>query len=182
MINPDGTVVNPLAYGLGSNTDTNVGVPGIPAGSSGAIYESADIQPGAIIRFGPLFRAGAGSWSVHATGQQLLDGVTTAIGGEQFRVSAQSTAGMTMVTLVNVTPDASVMATSPASRETVTVDGKAVTEVHGSAGFGKTDSGEINANRSTIVIQAELAPDSEVDISGGSIGMVVRGNWDFPLQ
>lgn len=184
VFNPDGSLVLPSEYGsVGSTEGATGGVPGVPAGSLGALYDAASVQPGAFIRFGPFFRSASESISVTAKGDELASGREVVIGGERFVVSAvANNDGTTSIQFVNVEPAATVVATHPGSRVTIVVDGKTVPDIHGSTNFAKTVGYDVNANRSTIDIAGWIPAGAEVTVTSSSIGFVHRGAWDFPLD
>jgi hypothetical protein len=183
VLNRDGSMALPSSYGsVGSGGETERQVPGLPAGSAGAIYASSDIQAGAVVRFGPFFRSRPEGFTVRTTGAALLAGQEVTIGGEPFRVSAETVAGMTNIVLLNTAATPSVMATHPGSQVSVTLAGKPATVVHGSANFAKTETYDVKANQSSLILKDELPADAEVVISNTSIGAVVGGHTDFPLK
>jgi hypothetical protein len=184
VFNPDGSVVLPSEYGsVGSSDGVEGGIPGVPAGSLGALYDAASVQPGAFIRFGPFFRSSDEALSLTATGADLTAGREAVIGGERFVVTAVANGdGTTSIQFVNIEPGATVVATHPGSKVTVAIDGKAVPEIHGSTNFAKTVGYDVNANRSTIDIAGWIPEDAEVTVTSSSIGRVHRGAWDFPLD
>jgi len=182
--NPDGSIVLPSEYGsVGSDERSSGGIPGLPAGSQGAVFQGRDVQPGAVVRFGPFFRSSAESISVTATGDDLTAGVALEIGGEAFTVTAIANEdGTTSIQFVNTTPDATVVATHPGSRVVITVGGKDVPDIHGSTNFAKTVGYDVNANRSTVDVAGSIPGYAEVTLTSSSIGRVHRGAWDFPLD
>ena len=183
VVNPDGSIVLPQAYGEnGQRPDGPDGVPGLPAGSSSAIFNSTDIQPGATVRFGPFFRSSNSGFNLETTGAALLAGQHMTIDGEDFIVAADTSAAMTNIKFVNTDPAPSVMATHPASVVTVSFDGVAQAVVHGSGNFAKTPSYDVNANQSSVVVKGELGPNTAVVITNTSAGNVVKGDFDFPLK
>lgn len=181
--NRDGSVVLPRAYGEnGKRSDGSDGVPGLPAGSSSAIYETAQIQPGAVIRFGPFFRSATEGFSVATSGAALLEGQSATIGGQRFNIVAEASAGMINIKFLNVDTAPSVMATHPGSIVTVTFDGRPANVVHGSANFAKDATLEVNANQSSVVVNEALSSDTAVVITSNSTGSVVHGDWAFTLD
>ena len=185
IVNPDGSFVLPQAYGVlgeSNGIPAPADVPGLPAGSSGAVYAAADIQSGALIRFGPFYRSSNDGFTLKTTGAALLAGQSAVIGGEHFTVSAESTAGMTVIKFVNVEKSPSVMATGPTSNVTVTFDGTPQNVVHGSANFAKDPSYNVVANQSSVTVGGDLSPSSTVVVTTPSIGHVIQGNWEFPLK
>lgn len=181
--NRDGTVVLPQAYGEnGKRADGSDGVPGLPAGSSSAIYETAQIQPGAVIRFGPFFRSTTEGFSFATSGAALLEGQSATIAGQRFNIVADASTGVTSIKFVNVDAAPSVMATHPGSIVTVTFNGRSADVVHGSANFAKDATLDVNANQSSIVVTGELSADTAVVITSNSTGSVVHGDWVFPLD
>lgn len=184
IVNPDGSFVLPREYGAaGSVGDDLGGIPGLPAASQAAVFESAPVQPGAVFRAGPFFRSSNAPFTLTATGEALAAGVQTTIGGEPFSVTAVGNGdGTTSIQLVNTGPGATVVATHPGSRVSITVDGKELPEVHGSTSFAKTVGYEVNANRSAIDVAGLIPAGSTATISSSSIGHVYRGAWDFPLE
>ncbi|MBE0608179.1 MAG: hypothetical protein IH609_02265 [Dehalococcoidia bacterium] len=184
VINPDGSFALPREYGAaGSVGDDLGGTPGLPAATQAAIFESAQVQPGALFRSGPFFRSSNAPFTLTATGEALAAGVQTTIGGEPFSVTAiENGDGTTSIQLVNTRPGATIVATHPGSRVSVVVDGKELPEVHGSTSFAKTVGYEVNANRSTIDVAGRIPAGATVEIVSSSIGHVLRGAWDFPLD
>jgi len=183
IVNPDGSFVLPQAYGLlGESNGIPAEVPGLPAGSSGAVYQAADIQPGAIVRFGPFYRSSGEAFTLKTTGAALLAGESAIIGGEHFTVSAESTAGMTIIKFVNEADSPTVMATGPTSNVTVTFDGTPQDVVHGSSNFAKNASYDVVANQSSVTVGGEVSPTATVVLTTPSIGHVLHGDWEFPLN
>ncbi|HEX6030304.1 MAG TPA: hypothetical protein VFY90_02660 [Tepidiformaceae bacterium] len=184
IINPDGSFVLPEEYGAVGATDGGVGgIPGLPPGYSGAIFDLAKLRPGAVVRFGPFFRSSAESLVFAATGSELADGSVATVGSERFQIRAFAHGdGTTGIELVNLEESPTVMASHPRSRVTVKVDDQAVEVFHGSVNFAKTVGYDVQANRSQIDIKGEIAPTSRVTISIDSIGRVHRGAWDFTLD
>ena len=74
------------------------------------------------------------------------------------------------------------MASHPASRVTVTVDGSSLQDLKGSTNFAKTEDLDVNANQSAVVVGGEIPEGANVSITIDSIGRVVKGAWDFPLD
>lgn len=184
IVNPDGSFVLPREYGAAGNVGDDLGgIPGLPASTQAAVFESARVQPGALFRAGPFFRSSNAPFTLTATGEALAAGVQTTIGGEPFSVTAVGNGdGTTSIQLVNTGPGATVVATHPGSRVSITVDGKELPEVHGSTSFAKTVGYEVNANRSAIDVAGLIPAGSTATISSSSIGHVYRGAWDFPLE
>jgi hypothetical protein len=181
--NRDGSVVLPEAYGEnGTRSDGSDGVPGLPAESSSAIYETAQIQPGAVVRFGPFFRSSTEGFSVTTSGAALLKGEPATIGGQHFNIVAEASGGMTNIKFLNVDAAPSIMATHPGSVVTVTFGGRPANVVHGSSNFAKDATFEVNANQSSIVVSDDLSSDAAVVISSNSTGSVVHGDWAFALD
>jgi len=184
IVNPDGSFVLPREYGAaGSVGDDRGSVPGLPAATQAAVFESAQVQPGAFFRAGPFFRSSEAPFTLTATGNALAAGVAAVIDGEQFTVTAvENDDGTTSINLVNLEPGATVVASHPGSRVAVVVDGKELPEVHGSTSFAKTLGYEVNANRSTIDVAGRISAEATVTIASSSIGHVYRGAWDFLLD
>ena len=185
IVNPDGSFVLPREYGAaGSVGDDAGGIPGLPAATQTAVFESGQVQPGAFFRAGPFFRSADDPFTLTATAAELSAGVQATIRGERFTVTAvENGDGTTSIQLVNIeSAGATVVASHPGSRVSVVVDGEELSEVHGSASFAKTVGYEVNANRSTMDVAAGIPPGSTVTISSSSIGHVYRGAWDFPLD
>ena len=184
IVNPDGSFVLPREYGAAGNVGDDLGgIPGLPASTQAAVFESAQVQPGALFRAGPFFRSSNEPFALTANAAELAAGVQTTIGGEPFSVTAvENGDGTTSIHLVNTGPGATVVATHPGSRVSVLVDGKELPEVHGSTSFAKTIGYEVNANRSAIEVAGLIPAGSSVTISSSSIGHVHRGAWDFPLD
>jgi len=184
IINPDGQIILPREYGgVGAVEGYQGGIRGLPAGSLGAIFERAKVLPGAAIRFGPFFRSSDGGFGVTANGAELAAGLQLNIEGEPFTISSiENKDGSTTVEFVNTAAKASVVASHPGSRVSVTVDGKEAETVRGSTNFAKTVGYDVNANRSAVTIPGRLSPTSVVTITNDSSGRVYRGQWDFPLE
>ena len=184
IVNPDGSLVLPREYGAaGSVGDGLGGIPGLPAASQAAVFESAQVQPGALFRAGPFFRSSEVPFALTTTGEALAAGFQTQIGGLPFCVTAvEPGGGPTARERVNTGPGATVVATHPGSRVSVLVDGKELPEVHGSTSFAKTVGYEVNANHSTIDVAGLIPPRATVSIDSSSIGHIHRGAWDFPLD
>jgi hypothetical protein len=184
IVNPDGSFVLPSEYGtVGAASDTQGGIPGLPAGSSGGIFDSAGVQPNAVLRFGPFFRALPDGLTVKISGSELLAGRNEVFSGERFTISASNNKdGTITVSFVDIEQSASVVVSHPRSRVSVLVDGVAQEEIHGSTNFAKTDAFDVNANTSTVVVKGQISPTNNVVITSTSIGRVFRGSWDFPLD
>lgn len=184
IVNPDGSFVLPREYGAAGNVGDDLGgIPGLPASTQAAVFESAQVQPGALFRAGPFFRSSNEPFALTANAAELAAGVQTTIDGERFTVTAvENGDGTTSIQLVNVEPGATVVASHPGSRVSVVVDGKELLEMHGLTSFAKTVGYEVNANRSTIDVADRIPPEATVTIASSSIGHVHRGAWDFPLD
>ncbi len=184
IVNPDGSLVLPREYGAAGNAGDDLGgIPGLPASTQAAVFESAQVQPGALFRAGPFFRSSNEPFALTANAAELAAGVQTTIDGEQVTVTAvENGDGTTSIQLVNVEPGATVVASHPGSRISVVVDGKELPQVHGSTSFAKTVGYEVNANHSTIDVAGLIPPRATVSIDSSSIGHIHRGAWDFPLD
>lgn len=184
IVNPDGSFVLPREYGAAGSVGNDLGgIPGLPAATQAAVFESGQVQPGALFRAGPFFRSSDEPFTLTATAAELAAGVQATIDGQRFTVTAvENGDGTTSIQLVNIEPGATVVASHPGSRVSVLVDGNELQEVHGSTSFAKTVGYEVNANRSTIDVAGRIPPGATVTIASSSIGHVYRGAWDFPLE
>lgn len=184
IVNPDGSFVLPREYGTAGSVGGDLGgVPGLPAATQAAVYQSDQVQPGAVFRAGPFFRSAQEPFSLTTTGGALAAGIEAPAGGERFTVTAvENSNGTTTIQLVNVDAGATVVASHPGSRVSVAVDGQELPEVHGSTSFAKTAGYEVNANRSAIDVAGRIPAEAVVTIASSSIGHVYRGAWDFLLD
>lgn len=179
IVNPDGSIVLPQQYGpVQAAKGASSLVP------DAAFFDPQSIQSGATLRFGPFFRALDEGVSFTRAASELRSGFDLTIHGQPFLVSMTDLDGaqhqITFKALSGAVP-ASVVASHPWSTVTVTADGEALAEVHGSTNFAKTEDLDVNANTSAVVVTGAIADDAQVAVSVDSIGIVVKGDWDFHL-
>lgn len=85
-------------------------------------------------------------------------------------------------TFTALDPNGTVVASHPGSRVSVAVNGTVLEEVKGSNTFTKTSSLTVGPGESTVVVAGEIPEEATVSISIDSIGQIVRGHWDLPLN
>lgn len=182
FVNPDGSFSLPLEYGIIDAQDADSTRPGLPDGApSAAIFDARSVQPGAVLRFGPFFRALGDGAAIEGPAQKLRDGLAATIGGEPFIVTLSSLDTGLHEIRFEPQSKAGVVATHPTTRTTVSADGQSLIDVRGSTSFAKTEELDVNANTSTIVVSGEIPEDATVAVAIDSIGVVVKGQWDFNL-
>lgn len=187
IINPDGSIVLPVQYGeVDAESSLDSGRPGLQSGGeSFAVYEPESIRAGSILRFGPFFQADSSGFELTARMTDLEAGMSVQIGGEPFLVSAETPEEglqLLQLTFKPLQPEPTVVATHPASHVAVYADDALLKDMRGSTAFAKTEDLDVHANTSTVVVQGSYGPDSTVRIVVDSIGHVISGNWDFPMN
>jgi hypothetical protein len=183
IVNPDGSFALPSEYGA-VPADQAAGRPGLADGATSvALFASDIVQPGAVLRFGPFFEALDQGTTITATVDELTRGLAVTIGGEPFKVFLSTVeAGVHEVRFVPTSALSQIVASHPASRVTATVDGRPLRDLKGSTNFAKTEDLDVNANQSAVVVGGEIPEGANVSITIDSIGRVVKGAWDFPLD
>lgn len=194
IVNPDGSVVIPSVYGEAEQVDPEAD--GLQNGAqSAAVFQTGEVQPGALVRFGPFFEGLAEGASFSATGAELRSGFEVVIHGETFLVTLEDVGEVppvegfgtidgyiTTLKFANIEEPGSLMFRHPRSTVTVTVGGEVLEEVKGSSGFTKTEGMDVNAGTASTTFVGIIADDAVVDVRVDSIGRVVKGEWDFPLK
>jgi hypothetical protein len=185
IINADGSIVLPREYGpVDPSQDLARGRPGIQSGTTAAaIYKPESISPGAVLRFGPFFRAEEVGFDLSASFAELAAGVELVVGGEPFLASVSSLEGGSLeFRFQPLAPNPAIVATHPTTKAVISANGEILREIRGSTSFAKTEELDVHANTSTVVVQGPVAPEATIKIVVDSIGSVVRGQWDFPVD
>ena len=141
IVNPDGSVVLPSQYGqIGPQLGRSAA--GLAEErTSAAAFDSDRVSAGAEFRIGPFFVARSEGFGLAATGAELAEGFPFSIAREQFVARMNPTSdGNTEIHFTNVELKGTNEASHPATRFTITVAGKAVSDLGGSKQF-REDSG-----------------------------------------
>lgn len=169
VVNPDGSFVLPSEYGA-VGTVSGVGSrPGLVSGTeSAAVFDTGAIRPGAVLRFGPFFRALDERFALEATAADLAKGVAVSLRGESFAVT-MTPVGADLYEVAVVSNDRkSAVISHPLSKVDVYVDGTPAVEAKGYTKFAKTEEFDVTAN------------------SPGGLGQRLRGrvrscgSWSIP--
>ena len=182
LVNPDGSVVVPREYGPTGYVRSSR--PGLVDGAQyAAVFDASTVTSSARLQFGPFFQALPLDANVTAQASNLRKGVEAVVKGERFKVTLTDLGkGLNLVTFTALDPNGTVVASHPGSRVSVAVNGTLLEEVKGSNTFTKTSSLTVGPGESTVVVAGEIPEEATVSISIDSIGQIVRGHWDLPLN
>ncbi len=188
IVSPDGSYVVPSAFGP-IEQDESVNLGQQDGAQSIAIFPNDQVQPGAVLSFGPFFQGLEEGASFSATGSQLRAGFEFTVNGEVHRATIEDLGtlkdferDLTTIKFNNLEQPGLVMLSHPGSHVTVTVDGAILKEIKGSAGFANALDLDVNANRSSTTVGGAIADDAIVEVGVDTIGIVVKGEWGFPLN
>lgn len=181
IVSPDGSFVLPSEYGATGNSESRR--PGLSADQGYAVVFAAETIPaGGILRFGPFFRGLDESFELERPASAFRAGVEVQVRGERFVVSLKDSASGLYEMSFQSIDRRSVVISHPMSRARVFVDGSEAADVKGYTKFAKTEALDVSANTSGVIVAATLRDDSIIRVFVDSIGEVVTGAWDFPLD
>lgn len=188
-VNPDGTIVFPIrSADPGTVRVYPDGTTEQFGGEPADTFANSDLQPGAVVQFGPFLGADATPVLFAATGAELRAGNTTSIAGDEFRVTMETGdvegIGETAnITLTNVSVQGQIQIDwLPGTQLAWFLNGEPVEPFKGGSGFTKTPDYNANVSRAQAIFARAIGDDDVIEVRAAGVGRLTKGDWSFPLD
>lgn len=189
-VNPDGTVVYPVrSEGPDRMIQHADGTVEWVGPEPAVAFDSRELRPGAVVKFGPFLGSEATPALFSATGAELRAGLTVTLAGDEFYATMEpgspvdAIGDTTLVTLTSTSADATVQVDWPAGTGLAwTINGQPGEVVKGGGGFNKKPGYEIGGTYAGSLLPAVIGDNDVVEAHAATIGRITQGDWSFPLD
>lgn len=187
VANPDGTMAFPSVSGQVSDIDP--AIVGVQSDAqSAAVFDSAEIQRGGVLTFGPFLTSEGVPVDIETTGAALRQGLHVTIAGDDFLATLadgnniDGSGATTLMTLRNTTAGGTIQLNYPEGELRVSLDGVPAEVAKGGAGFTKSEGYEVGVGQAHLFVVGEVGDATAVTITAPSVGRLVKGDWSFTLD